>query len=56
MIKKTLTILLSILGISFLVYFNLALYNFTEPLYYLVLFCSLVGSYLIIKGIETNPR
>ena len=47
---------LAVLGISFLVYFNLALYNFTEPLYYLVLFCSLVGSYSIIKGIETNPR
>lgn len=52
MIKKTLTIL----GISFLVYFNLALYNFTEPLYYLVLFCSLVGSYSIIKGLVSNPR
>jgi uncharacterized membrane protein len=56
MLKKTLTIPLSILGISFIVYFNIALYNFTEPLYYLVLFCSLVGAYSIIKGLETNPQ
>jgi hypothetical protein len=56
MLKKTLTIPLSILGISFIVYFNIALYNFTEPLYYLVLFCSLVGAYSIIKGLVSNPR
>jgi len=56
MLKKTLTIPLSILGISFIVYFNLALYNFTEPLYYLVLFCSLCGAYFIIKGLVSNPR
>jgi len=47
---------LAVLGISFIVYFNLALYNFTEPLYYLVLFCSLFGSYHLLKGLETNPQ
>ena len=56
MIKKTLTISLSILGISFLVYFNLALYNFTEPLYYCILVCSLIGSYHLLKGLVSNPR
>jgi hypothetical protein len=55
MIKKTLTILLSILGISFIAWLNLVLYNFT-PLCFVVLFCSLVGAYSIIKGLETNPQ
>ena len=55
MIKKTLTTPLSILAIGFISWLNLALYNFT-PLYFVVLFCSLVGAYFIIKGLETNPQ
>ena len=52
MLKKTLVIL----AIGFIAWLNLALYNFTEPLYYPILFCSLFGSYHLLKGIETNPR
>ena len=55
MLKKTLTIPLSILAIFFISWLNLALYNFT-PLYFVVLFCSLCGAYFVIKGLETNPR
>ena len=51
MLKKTLVIL----AIGFISWLNLALYNFT-PLYFVVLFCSLVGFYFILKGLVSNPR
>lgn len=48
--------LMIIILLGFLVFLNIVLFDIKEPLYYLVLFCSLVGAYSIIKGLVSNPR
>lgn len=52
MLKKTLVIL----AIGFIAWLNLVLNDFREPLYYPILFCSLFGSYHLLKGLVSNPR
>ena len=47
---------LIIILLMFLAFLNIVLFDITEPLYFMLLLSSLVGSYAITRGFVSNPR
>jgi hypothetical protein len=52
--------LLIIILLGFLVFLNIVLFDITEPLYFMLLLSSIIGSYAITRdftrGFVSNPR